>query len=293
MSIIHAVVTDLDGTIVDENGHISATTLLAAACLAHRRIPLIIATARSPDWIIRRSDLVPWVTDAVCCDGGIGWSAKTNEILWRETISQDLVERIVRSIKDTLPTAGIASYDGHHWKVTKTFLRHRPRPPGAVKIVAAENIANEPVYTMWVSRPDGEAVELPRDLSDLQPLLAVTELPYNLVGIGPTGFDKAVGLTRVFDDIGIDPAHAIAFGDMLNDLPVFALCGQSVAVANAHPDVIMAASIIAPCVHNDGFARTLCDLGVVSREFVLADWNDPGCNCRFVPREPQGSPPSV
>jgi hydroxymethylpyrimidine pyrophosphatase-like HAD family hydrolase len=286
MTSIQAVVTDLDGTILDEEARISAATLLAASCLTRQRIPLIVATARSPEWIMRRHDLVPWLTAAVCCDGAMGWSPDARGLLWREAIAPDVVQGIVRLVGQAMPSAAIAAYDGERWRVTDSYLKHRRPPSDRIEAVAAASVAEQPVCSLWISREDDQGAELPAEIFGWRSL-KVTSLPDNLVGIGPAGTDKAVGVARVLADLGIDPAHTIVFGDMLNDLPVFALCGHRVAVANAHPDVLAAASMFAPCVHNDGFARTLCDLGVIERDCVLKDWIDPGCTCRFAASKSQ------
>jgi hydroxymethylpyrimidine pyrophosphatase-like HAD family hydrolase len=109
----------------------------------------------------------------------------------------------------------------------------------------------------------------------------------DVVDIGPPGTDKGVGVTRALAEVGVAPAHAVVFGDMLNDLPMFALCGYSVAIGNAHPDVIAAAAAVAGCVHDDGFARTLADLGV-TRPYRPPDaGTEPACTCRVVAPEPR------
>ena len=54
--------------------------------------------------------------------------------------------------------------------------------------------------------------------------------------------DKATGLAVVAQSLGVDPGDVLVFGDMPNDLPMFAWAGWGrVAVANAHPLVRAAA----------------------------------------------------
>ena len=49
----------------------------------------------------------------------------------------------------------------------------------------------------------------------------------------------------------------IAFGDMPNDLPMLAWAGHSVAVANAHPDVLAAVDEVTATNEDDGVAGVL------------------------------------
>lgn len=49
----------------------------------------------------------------------------------------------------------------------------------------------------------------------------------------PRGVDKAAGLRRALDLLGVDPARAAAAGDGENDVPMLLAVGHGVAVANA------------------------------------------------------------
>jgi len=49
----------------------------------------------------------------------------------------------------------------------------------------------------------------------------------------------------------------VAFGDMPNDLPMLAWAGRSVAVANAHPEVLALADEVTASNDDDGVALVL------------------------------------
>jgi hydroxymethylpyrimidine pyrophosphatase-like HAD family hydrolase len=67
--------------------------------------------------------------------------------------------------------------------------------------------------------------------------------------------DKATGLWVVAEAVGVDPADVLVFGDMPNDLPMFAWAGWSrVAVANAHPSVLAVADEVTLTNDEDGVA---------------------------------------
>ena len=286
MCDIRAVVTDLDGTVVDEQGRVSAATVRAAAGLAVRGVPLIVATARTSAWVAALESLVSWVTVAVCCGGAVGWSPEARKMLWRETIPTASIARIVRLSVQHLPDAGIAAYDGEQWRVTEVFATLGPTRRGLVEIVTPAEIAGHPVCALSVCHRGSSPDDLLRVLAtDAQSPLTMASSAGNVddiavVDIAPADTDKAAGVTRALAEVGVDPAHAVAFGDMLNDLPMFALCGYSIAVANAHPDVIDAATAVAACVHDDGFARTLGELGLASGYRATEARSGPGCACQ-------------
>jgi hypothetical protein len=55
----------------------------------------------------------------------------------------------------------------------------------------------------------------------------------------------------------VAPESVIAFGDMPNDLPLMRWAGTSCAVANAHPDVLAAATHVIGSNDADGVAEYL------------------------------------
>jgi hydroxymethylpyrimidine pyrophosphatase-like HAD family hydrolase len=78
-----------------------------------------------------------------------------------------------------------------------------------------------------------------------------------LAEIGPLGVTKGSTLVEWCTARGISSSAVWAFGDMPNDLPMLAWAGVSFAVANAHPDVLAAASRPCPSNADDGVAQVI------------------------------------
>lgn len=76
----------------------------------------------------------------------------------------------------------------------------------------------------------------------------------------PTAISKAKGIEVVLERMGIDVAHAYAFGDGTNDLEMIRFCGCGVAMGNAEPEVLEAADIMCPAVWDDGLVEVLREL---------------------------------
>lgn len=84
---------------------------------------------------------------------------------------------------------------------------------------------------------------------------SVTQAGLNYVEICPPNVDKGTGLAVVADAVGVDPADVLVFGDMPNDLPMFAWAGWSrVAVGNAHPALREVADEVTLTNDEDGVA---------------------------------------
>ncbi|AGZ46773.1 Cof-type HAD-IIB family hydrolase [Actinoplanes friuliensis] len=90
---------------------------------------------------------------------------------------------------------------------------------------------------------------------------SVTQAGLDYVEICPPGVDKGTGLAVVAQAVGVDPADVLVFGDMPNDLPMFAWAGWSrVAVQNAHPTLLAVADEVTLSNDEDGVAVYLDQL---------------------------------
>ena len=85
-----------------------------------------------------------------------------------------------------------------------------------------------------------------------------------LAEISARGVTKATGLARVAAERGLGPADVVYFGDMPNDLAAFDWVreggGRAVAMAQAHPDVLAAATDVTDANDADGVAVFLASL---------------------------------
>ena len=84
---------------------------------------------------------------------------------------------------------------------------------------------------------------------------------YEVASMGATeleitarGVTKGSGAAALMEEIGIDPARSVAFGDGGNDLPLADAVGRFVAMGNADEKVKEAASEVCPPVNEDGVA---------------------------------------
>src|SRR5262249_31619942 len=99
----------------------------------------------------------------------------------------------------------------------------------------------------------------------LAPLLsAVIECTWSADGapleIVAPGVSKASALARVCEPWGAQPEDVVAVGDAVNDLPMLAWAGVSVAVANANPAVLALATRHTASNDDDGVAIVIEEL---------------------------------
>ncbi|KUN80849.1 Cof-type HAD-IIB family hydrolase [Streptomyces griseoruber] len=71
---------------------------------------------------------------------------------------------------------------------------------------------------------------------------------------------KGAALRRLQRELGITPAQTMVFGDYLNDLEMLDAADWSFAMANAHPRVVERARHLAPSNNDNGVLRTIARL---------------------------------
>ena len=167
--------------------------------------------------------------------------------------------------------AGVATLDaafpGGSWAVERTHgfahePTYRPRWPVPEETVVASvgALLDEPPVKLLFRHegfsPDEMLGPARRSVGPLAELTHSNSAE-GLLEISAAGVNKASTLARLCAERGVAREEVIAFGDMPNDLAMLAWAGSSVAVANAHPDVLEAAGETTVSNDEDGVARVL------------------------------------
>lgn len=264
--IIEAVVTDLDGTIVRADGTITDETLRAAKELSARGIPLVAATARTPAGIRALQPLHGLVALAVCCTGAIGFDPHNEALLWKHQLPRATMADLVHRMCARQSGVELSAYNGEMWLMTSGYQAIRGNSPrGPIAIVSMAEIARVDACTVAACHPQLDAPAL---FAAMGAVLAEAEVNLTYAGtrvvdLTPTGVDKASGVATALATLGIPAERVIAFGDMPNDIPMFAKVGHSVAMGQAAEEVRAAATETTASVDEDGFARCLRNRGVI------------------------------
>ncbi|HVY52229.1 MAG TPA: HAD family hydrolase [Devosia sp.] len=82
-----------------------------------------------------------------------------------------------------------------------------------------------------------------RTIAQMAPELEII-LNTDALMVLPAGINKASGLRAALVELDLDPSLVAAIGDAENDIVFLRLCGVSVAVANALPEVKSIASVV-------------------------------------------------
>jgi HAD superfamily hydrolase (TIGR01484 family) len=261
------VITDLDGTLLRNDGSVSNSSVVAATELKRIGVPLIAATARTPLGVSSVASLAPLIDIAVCCTGALGWLPSLRSVLWTRFFATDTVRRIAEVLGRRFDHLGLASFDTHRWRMTEDYVGSRgAMPRGPTEVVPLSKVASSSPCAMAACVPGLEASHIAEELraegvSEREATL--TWAAHELLDIVPPGIDKARGVGLALDHVGARWDQAVAFGDMPNDLPTLRSAAVAVTVADAQPELMLAADVKVSGLSDDGFARTLRELGII------------------------------
>ena len=274
-------VTDLDGTILRDDGRLSDYTRDTLNDLIANGLRLTAATGRtfsSTRWALAGVNLREPV---VCNNGVFVIDYPTGHILYKAILEGAEKEKMLDFLcSRQIPVLVFAMIEGREyvswmrgWETdsVRRFIADREgsglhlRPVDNREELGAGEVAQFGIITT-----KEEAYAL-RDLCAAH-LCAAQGTEYVLylmddnrhkmdwwLEIYRPGLDKGTGVAQVKELLGVD--KIVAFGDNLNDLPLFAAADECYAVANAKEELKAVATGVIGSNEEDGVARWLTEHG--------------------------------
>ncbi len=275
MNTPRAIFFDIDRTLYDHRSDfVPPSTLAAIAALRARGIVPAIATGRG------YAALPPRIAQLVA-SGEIALVVSSNGQYNR------LGDRVLSA--HPLPVADIESliraFRARDWEYTFVSERHMAagRSRGSSHrvlrgypcyIVAPDYFREHAVHQMIVLAPVEEEAALQAILADHGGRYRSVRSHASAVDLLHADGSKARGIADACAALGFAPQETMAFGDGLNDVEMFAAVGCAVAMGDACDALKAVASHITGTLEEDGIARALLDLGVLT----AADLRAAGAN---------------
>ncbi|MEU8654329.1 HAD family hydrolase [Streptomyces sp. NPDC048737] len=253
------IATDLDGTLLRSDESISLRTRDALAAATAAGASHIVVTGRGVPWTRHILDDLGYDGLAVCGQGAQVYDAGAHRLLTSVTLDRQLAGVALAKIEAEVgPLYLAASRDGLDgevlvgpgYAVTGTL----PSTP----FTDASDLWSAPLNKIYIQHPelsDDELAEAARQAAG--GFVSVAMAGAGIVELLPLGLSKATGLSLAARRLGLKAADTIAFGDMPNDIPMFAWSARSVAMANAHPDLKAVADELTTSNEEDGIAVVL------------------------------------
>jgi Cof subfamily protein (haloacid dehalogenase superfamily) len=257
------VALDVDGTLVDHDGHMSAPVREAAQAVVAAGHDVLIATGRSLNATLPIIEQIGIDRGyAVCCNGGVTLRldpdlADGYEIIHKATFDP---APALRALREKLPTAKYALEDEEgNFLSTERF---QDASFGVEAIgVDFQTLLEATAVRLVVFSTENTPEEFSATIREIG-LAGVT---YSVgwtawLDIAAAGVTKASALERLRGQLGTEPHSTVAIGDGRNDIEMLGWAGRGVAMGQAPEEVIDAADEVTHSVFDDGAAHVLRSL---------------------------------
>jgi Cof subfamily protein (haloacid dehalogenase superfamily) len=254
------IATDLDGTLLREDGTVSPRTHAALEAACGRGAAHIVVTGRAVPWTRELLDGMGYKGLAVCGQGAQVYDTAAGRMLTSLTLDRELAKAAVARIEaETGPLTLAASQDGIDGNVLiGPGYREQDKGLPAVRCSGVDELWSAPLNKLYLQHHalgDDELAKAARAV--VGDMVSITRAGEDLVEMLPLGLSKAKGLALAARRLGATAADTIAFGDMPNDVPMFAWAAHGVAMADAHPELLAVADEVTASNDADGIAVVL------------------------------------
>ncbi len=248
-------VSDLDGTLLTNTASLSNYTRSALQELLAAGLKFSVASARS---VVPMRDILHGLTlelPVIVCNGAFLSDLKTG----RHAIVNSLEPPITQAIFSTITRTGrmpfVSTFNGRQdclyydepanegarWYISDRQTNRDPRLRRAINLSEA---LDEQVVCLTVIDQAEPLVELEAQIAEQYGELVETHLFENAYSRGwywltiqDRRATKDQAIRCLMETYGLEVDELIVFGDQANDIKMFRMAAQAVAVANAHPEV--------------------------------------------------------
>lgn len=247
-----ALLLDLDGTLVDDEGEVHPRTLAALRAAAGRGVRVMVATGRSEAATEPVLGVLGLDSPAVVYNGAGLWCVQQRRLIEERTLSgRTLARALAYGAEHGFMTVVMAQGVKHALRPRDEVERLALRDMTDLRYVDAGDLRLEHVIrvTVFTDRfPSSEAFAADVEAWIDQPVyithFPLSVLPHHrqsrlqVVDVHPPCRGKAEALRVVAERWGIPAERVVAVGDATNDLEMMAAAGLGVAMGNAMPAVL-------------------------------------------------------
>lgn len=257
---IKLVVTDMDGTFLDDNSTFDKQRFQELKnTLAAQQIRFVFCTGKQCE---RVENIVGNLGKDTFIIGDSATRIKyNNDCLFTATIENRLGLEIITALTalDNDQTI-IACTEDSAYILESTSNSERKFVHGSYQNV--ENITDYSKITadflkITVHDAKGNCKKTALDMADYESAVYIVASEDNWIDITKLGVNKGTTINKIQDILNISPTETIVFGDGLNDLELFKAGKYKVAMDNAYPELKQAANLIAVNNNQNGVINTL------------------------------------
>lgn len=263
MSVIYLyklIAVDMDGTLLNREGKLTNKTIEAISYALSKDVIFTVSTGRPIQGVRMIADLLPYDLPFITYNGAVVEMSKSHKIIYEQNLSPEIAKEIYsigqqKNITMVVWSRGNLYYTELNDKVREYrkisgvdgILINDMTPifeVGATKILWYDDVSNTLKYQDEMKEYFGSKVN------------CHTSRPMFLEFVDFKA-SKALAMSKIGENYGIDSSQMIAIGDGYNDLSMIKYAGLGIAMGNAPQDIKNVAKFVTLTNDEDGVAYAI------------------------------------
>lgn len=264
------ICSDIDGTLVDQDGRIPEENLKAIKRLREKGVLFAICSGR----VYYAASLVARYYEIPCCivscNGGIVVNDETDEIIRIHNLPMDLRNRICDIADRYHCVVGLNQRDGivyRGWDGEENVIyaqaneMYGPKTGRRMRIEQVEDyrkrLQEEELVKLSIwARSEEDYKKLCEEIEKIPDITSASALKWQLE-ITNGNVSKWTGVRNLMDYYGIRKEEVVCIGDTMNDYPMVKNAGLGIAMANGEEKLKEAAAYVTDTNNNAGLAKAI------------------------------------
>lgn len=258
------IALDVDGTIIHEDETLTDAVREAVTRVQALGHEVTLATGRSWSGSKRIIDELALAPEfVVSANGALLMERDAAEVSGYRLAHSETFDPgpVLERIRTHLPSGRFMVEDPHGFRLYTDAMEDWELRADRSRQVPFGELSLEPATRVVVVSPDHELEEFLHIVEGM----GLHQVTYAIgwtawLDIAPAGVNKATGLERVREKLGIPRSRVLAVGDGRNDIDMFEWAGaegRAIAMGQAPDEVKAAATEVTASVHDDGLALVL------------------------------------
>lgn len=252
---------DVDGTLVNEDQSIPATSKIAVQKAKENGHKVFLSTGRSKAELF--DDILAMGFDGLICAGG-GYAEISGIPLFHKKVNSEDVIHLVNYFNENEVDFYLESNGGLY--ASKNCLSHIMKVSGVTKKedhpFANALILNEDLYREDINKVCFMQSKLPFEVikKEFENTFQVLHCTIPVFGkdsgeLAVPGVDKKKAIEKVLEHLHMTKEQTIAIGDGMNDYDMLEFCDIGIAMGNAHEKLKVIADYVTDHIEEDGFYK--------------------------------------
>ena len=261
-SKVKLIVSDMDGTLLNSKGEVSAVFFKLFKELKKRNITFCAASGRQHNSIIAKLDKIKDDIFVIAENGGI--AKQKNKILLSHYLEKRKVLQLIPILRKTEGANMVLCCDGEAFIESKDkyFIKHFQEYYHSFQQVenlmaVAETTA---VFKIAVYHSQSSEKYIYPKLQSIQDTVLLKVSGKNWLDISDKNANKGEALKKVQELLEVSKEETMVFGDYHNDIEMMQEADFSFAMGNAHKDIKALAKFSTETNDNNGVEKVIKEL---------------------------------